>query len=60
MFDLPIGKHNLMVKNAWEIGLNDIATSVLDLEHPPFIPEDKPDAPVVKTLEQLRKLRGRR
>ena len=58
IFDLPIGKHDLLVKNAWEIGLNDLAASVLDLDDLPYIPGDKPDAPVLKTLEWLRKRRS--
>lgn len=57
IFDLPIGKHNLTVINAWEIATNDMAASVLDLDEPPLIPPDQPDAPVLKTLEWLRSLR---
>jgi hypothetical protein len=58
IFDLPIGKHNLTVLNAWEITTNDLTASVLDLDEPPFIPADQPDAPVLKTLEWLKSLRG--
>jgi hypothetical protein len=57
MFDLPIGKHSLAVKYAWQIPPNDLSASVLDLDEPPSIPEDQPDAPVLKTLEWLRSLR---
>ena len=56
-FDLPIGKHNLTVINAWEITTNDIAASVLDLDERPLIPTDQPNAPVLKTLEWLKSLR---
>jgi len=57
IFDLPIGKHNLSVINAWEITTNDMTASVLDLDEPPFIPADQPNAPVLKTLEWLKSLR---
>lgn len=59
MYDLPIGKHSLVLKNAWEIGPNDLAASALDLDDPPYIPEDQQDPPILKTLEWLRKLRSR-
>lgn len=54
IFDLPIGKRNLTVIDAWEIGANDMAASVLDLDEPPFIPVGQPDPPVIKTLEWLK------
>lgn len=57
IFDLPIGKHNLTVINAWEITPNDMTASVLDLDEPPVIPADQPNAPVLKTLEWLKSLR---
>ncbi|MDB6063552.1 MAG: hypothetical protein JWM78_3655 [Verrucomicrobiaceae bacterium] len=38
IFDLPIGKHNLTVINAWEIGANDMAASVLQLDELPLYP----------------------
>jgi len=57
IFDLPIGKHNLTVINAWEITTNDMTASVLDLDEPPLIPADQPNAPVLKTLEWLKSLR---
>ena len=58
MFDLSIGKHKLTVINAWEIGINDMAASALDLDDAPFIPADQPNPPVIETLEWLRSLRG--
>ena len=58
IFDLPIGKHNLTVINAWEIATNDMAASVLDLDDPPLIPADQLNAPVLQTLEWLKSLRG--
>jgi hypothetical protein len=57
ILDFPIGKHNLNVINAWEITSNDMAAVVLDLEEPPYIPEDQPNAPVLKALEWLESLR---
>ncbi len=54
MLDLPIGKHNLVVKDAWQIEPNDMTASVLDLDELPFIPADQSDAPVIKTLEWLK------
>lgn len=59
VFDLPIGKHNLTVINAWEIGTNDLAATVLRLDEPPFIPADQPNPPVIETLEWLKSLRAR-
>ena len=56
ILDLPIGKHNLTVINAWEIATNDMTAMVLDLDEPPLIPADQPNAPVLKTLEWLRSL----
>lgn len=57
IFDLPIGKHDLAVTDAWEIPTNDMAASVLDLDDLPVIPADQPNAPVLKTLEWLKTLR---
>lgn len=57
IFDLSIGKHNLTVINAWEITPNDMTASVLDLDEPPLIPADQPNAPVLRTLEWLKALR---
>ncbi|MEX4005287.1 hypothetical protein AB4Y38_41400 [Paraburkholderia sp. EG285A] len=59
IFDVPIGKHDLTVLNAWEIGTNDMAALVLDLDEPPFIPADQPNPPVIETLEWLKSLRAR-
>ncbi|VBH31509.1 hypothetical protein [Burkholderia pseudomallei] len=59
IFDLPIGKHNLTVINAWEIGTNDLAATVLQADELPFIPADQPNPPVIETLEWLKSLRAR-
>lgn len=58
IFDLPIGKHDLVVMDAWQIPPNDMTSSVLDLDVPPVIPADQPDAPVLKTIEWLKALRS--
>ncbi|WP_442577967.1 hypothetical protein ACSBOB_20705 [Mesorhizobium sp. ASY16-5R] len=57
IFDLPIGKHNVTVVNAWEITPNDMSAMALDRDVAPFIPADQPNAPVLKTLEWLKSLR---
>lgn len=57
IFDLAIGKQNLVVMDAWQIAPNDMTASVLDLAEPPFIPADQANAPVIKTIEWLRNLR---
>ena len=59
IFSLPVGKHNLAVMHAWQIEPNDLTASVLDLDEPPLIPADQPDAPVIKTLEWLKELRDK-
>jgi hypothetical protein len=60
MLDLALGKHHLTVREAWEIAENDPDASVLDLDDPPFIPLDQPNAPVLKAIEQLRRFRSRK
>ncbi|MXX90806.1 MAG: hypothetical protein F4Y68_16460 [Boseongicola sp. SB0665_bin_10] len=56
IFDLPIGKHDLTVINAWEIAANDMTAAVLGLDEPPLIPADQPNAPVLETLERLKSM----
>ncbi|MFK3854615.1 hypothetical protein [Agrobacterium pusense] len=58
-FDLSIHKRNLVIMNAWEIRPNDMVASVLDLDEPPLVPADQPDAPVLKTLAWLKSLRSK-
>ncbi len=57
VFSLSIRKNNLNVVNAWEIAPNDMIAVALELDDLPLIPSDKPDAPVLRTLEWLRALR---
>jgi hypothetical protein len=59
IYELPIGKHDLAVIDAWQIPPNDMVSSVLDLDELPYIPDDQPDPPVLKTLAWLRKLRSK-
>lgn len=58
MLDCGIGKYDLTVREAWEIGANDPDSVVLDPDHPPIIPADQPNAPVIEAL-QKRKGRAR-
>jgi hypothetical protein len=60
MLDLGLGKYDLVVREAWEIGENDPDGAVLDLDDPPIIPLDQPNAPALKALTKLKALRQRR
>jgi hypothetical protein len=60
MIDLGLGKYDVVVREAWEIGENEPDASVLDLDDPPIIPTDQPNAPVLKALVKLGALRQRR
>lgn len=45
-------------RNAWEIGMNDMAWQALESDDEPIIPENKTDsAPVLEVLSQLRDVR---
>ncbi|RWX70812.1 hypothetical protein EN780_02105 [Mesorhizobium sp. M4B.F.Ca.ET.089.01.1.1] len=52
MLGLGIGKYHLEIKEAWQIGASDPDAVVLDLDDPPIIPPDQPDAPVIETLRK--------
>jgi hypothetical protein len=58
--DFPIGKHHLIVREAWEIGMNDPDMMALDPDDPPIIPEDQTNAPALRAIERLRRMRDRR
>lgn len=46
---------NIEFRNAWEIGLDDIAIIAMEPDDEPFIPEDKKDiAPVVEVMTRIR------
>jgi hypothetical protein len=47
-------KRDLVFREAWSIGPNEIDTIMIQAEDDPFIPEGKEDAPVVATLAQRR------
>ncbi len=52
--DLGILKRKLTVRNAWEIGEHDFDSVVIKKGDNPFIPSDKPDAPVINLLKSKR------
>jgi hypothetical protein len=60
MMDIVLGKYDLAVRNAWEIGPNDPDVIALDLDDPPTIPSGQADAPALKAMERLRAMRDRR
>ena len=57
--DLAIGKHELVVRQGWEIGMNDPDVSILDEDDPPVVPMDVSDPPALKALEWLAKMSKR-
>jgi len=51
----------LAVREAWQIGTNDLDASILDDEDDdPIVPSDVTDPPVRAALESIRELRKRR
>lgn len=58
--DLPIGKHHLIVRDAWQIGMNDPDMLALDPDDPPIVPKGETNAPALRALERLRRIRDRR
>lgn len=57
---LSIVKEQLIVKNAWEVSLNDIDAGVFTSDDDPVIPEDVKDAPVSGLLAKIRELAQKR
>jgi hypothetical protein len=57
LIDFSLGKYHLVVREAWQIGENDPDASALVLDDPPVIPLDQPDAPVLKALKWMEKMR---
>lgn len=47
----------LLVKYAWEVGVNEFESVGISLDYEPYIPENIENAPVVKVLERKRSLR---
>jgi hypothetical protein len=52
--DLGILKHQLIVRNAWEISINDIDSPAFTADDDPLIPPDIKDAPVTALLAAIR------
>ena len=59
MMDFALGKHHLTVREAWEIGINDQDAVALNVDDPPVIPTDQPNAPVLSTIERRRTMERR-
>ncbi|MCK9376905.1 MAG: hypothetical protein M0P73_12215 [Syntrophobacterales bacterium] len=57
--DLGIGKHEIHVKQAWEICQNDLEICALSEDDDPIIPEGIEDPPVLRALESISKRRKR-
>ena len=52
--------NNIEFRNAWEIGVNDMAKIAIEADDDVFIPEDKKDtAPVIEVLRELRNFRNK-
>ncbi|MFQ3458626.1 hypothetical protein PMN64_35650, partial [Bradyrhizobium sp. UFLA01-814] len=56
---LAIMKTQLVVKNAWEVSLNDLDVPAITHDDDPFIPADVETAPVTEVLETIRKFAER-
>jgi hypothetical protein len=54
-WNLLIGKRELTVRPAWQIGENDPEVSALSEDDDPIIPEDIKNAPVIGALQKLRR-----
>lgn len=52
--DLCIGVHHVHVRNAWEIGLNDLDSVAIREEDDPVIPKGVDDPPVLKLIRSRR------
>lgn len=50
-FQLVIGKHELNVRQAWEVGRHDFDSAGIREDDVPHIPSDQPNAPVIELLE---------
>jgi hypothetical protein len=60
LMQFGLGKYDLVVREAWEIGEHDPDVVVLDPDDPPLIPKDQPNAPVLKALARKTRLRPER
>jgi hypothetical protein len=57
--DLAILKDELIVRNAWEIPINDVDSSAFTADDDPLIPSDVKDAPVTALLAAIREFAKR-
>ena len=49
---------NIEFRNAWEVGLNDMATMAIEPDDNPLIPENKKqNAPILEVLSQFREIK---
>ncbi len=55
--DAVIGKLHLHVREAWEIGPNDVDLMGIGPDDDPIIPEDQPNAPILELLRKKREWR---
>lgn len=57
-FDLLILKREVVIREAWTIGLNDPDGMAVSPGFAPIIPEGQENAPILKLIEWLKKRDG--
>lgn len=58
IFDKAITKTSLIIKDAWEIGVNDLERAVVQKDDNPVIPEKyKNNAPILEVLKEFKKFK---
>ena len=58
-YDNLIPLRNVVFREAWEVGINDMDNATILPDDDPIIPEEHlNDAPVLELLEKKRKIRG--
>jgi len=58
IFDKAITKSSLIIKDAWEIGINDLERAVIQKDDNPIIPEKyKDNAPILEVLKEFKKFK---
>ena len=60
MWDYWIGKQNLVVRPAWQIGEHDPDVIAIKEDANPIIPDDVKNAPVLQALQRFSKRKKRR
>lgn len=53
--ELAIAKRKLVVRDAWTISENDLEVPCIDPDETPLIPDGVDDAPILRTLERVRR-----